>query len=358
MVRERTRRRLRTFLWVLLAGTAVGIGYGSLIGFAGWGAPVLGGLIGAIHGLTIAACIGLLEIFASRTLVGRRLERAPLAVTIVVKGLVYGSVVAAVELGNLGERLIRGQPSDPLPHFLPLSVVFSFVFTFIFIFVLHVSRLVGGRTLRDLVLGRYHGPRAEDRFFLFVDVVGSTGSAQRIGPLGMHRFLNRVFSLAADPVADHHGEIYQYVGDEMVVTWTVRHGRIGARPIACFFAIDHALSTASGMFDRDFGVVPAIRGALHAGAVVTGEVGESKRDIVFHGDVMNTASRLEQAARDLGHQLLVSGDARRLLGSGDAYRFSDLGPQTLRGRTGSVEVFAVTRTSPAPPHQRTATDRG
>ena len=140
-VRERTRRRFRPVGSVLLAGTLVGIGYGSLIGFAGWGAPVMGGLFGAIHGFTIAACISFLEVFATRTRLGRRLEAAPLAVTIAVKGLVYGRVIAAVEFGDLGERLVRGRPADPAVQ---LSVAFSFVFTFTFIFVLHVARLVGG----------------------------------------------------------------------------------------------------------------------------------------------------------------------------------------------------------------------
>jgi hypothetical protein len=44
-------------------------------------------------------------------------------------------------------------------------------------------------------------------------------------------------------------------------------------------------------------VAPAVRGALHAGRVVIGEVGESKQEIVFHGDVMNATARLEQAWR-------------------------------------------------------------
>ena len=245
----------------------------------------------------------------------------------------YGAVIAAVELGDLGERLIRGRPGESAAQsaLLPLSIVFSFVFTFTFIFVLHVARLVGGRTLRDLVLGRYHRPRVEERFFLFLDVVGSTGIAEGLDPLAVHRFLNRVFSLAADPVVDHHGEIHQYVGDEMVVTWTVGEGATAARPLACFFA-------------RDFGVVPAVRGALHAGPVVTGEVGDSKREIVFHGDVMNAAARLEQLGRELAQPLIVSGEARGLLRHAERYGFTDLGRRALRGRAAPVHVFAATRT--------------
>ena len=87
------------------------------------------------------------------------------------------------------------------------------------IFVLQLSRLVGDRTLRDIVFGRYHRSRTEERFFLFVDIAGSTPLAERIGPDAVQRFLGEVFRLASDPIDDHRGDVYQYVGDEVVITW-------------------------------------------------------------------------------------------------------------------------------------------
>ena len=67
--------------------------------------------------------------------------------------------------------------------------------TFAFLFVFELQQIVGSRTLRHIVLGRYHRPRAEERFFLFVDVEGSTSLAERIGPAAVHRFLDGVFRL-------------------------------------------------------------------------------------------------------------------------------------------------------------------
>jgi adenylate cyclase len=203
---------------------------------------------------------------------------------------------------------------------------------------------VGPRTLRNIVLGRYHRPRSEERFFLFVDIAGSTSLAERIGPAAVHRFLNSVFRLASGPIDDCGGEIYQYVGDEMVVTWTVAGGRGAARPIACLFAIRAALEEAAPEFEREFGVAPRVRAALHAGPVISGEIGGSKRDIVFHGDVMNTTARLEQATRDLGRSFLVSADALSRLTDTGGYAREALGPQALRGRAAPVEVYAVSAT--------------
>jgi adenylate cyclase len=212
------------------------------------------------------------------------------------------------------------------------------------ILVLQLSRLIGERTLRDIVVGRDHRSRTEERFFLFVDIAGSTPLAERIGPDAVHRFLGEVFRLASDPIDDHRGEVYQYVGDEIVITWTVAEGRDGARPIACFFGIEQALTRATPEFEREFGAAPRLRAALHGGPVITGEVGGSRRAVVYHGDVMNATSRIEQATRDLDRQFLVSGDAMERLSDLEEFAIEDLGPQQLRGRAAAMRVYAVTAT--------------
>jgi hypothetical protein len=60
-----------------------------------------------------------------------------------------------------------------------------------------------------------------------------------------------------------------------------------------------ALAQASSQFEREFGAIPRIRGSLHFGPVIVGEIGDIKRAIVFNGDVMNTAARLEELSRNV-----------------------------------------------------------
>lgn len=164
----------------------------------------------------------------------------------------------------------------------------TFLLVGLAIFVLQLSRLIGERTLRDIVLGRY--------------------------------------------------------------TWTMAEGRDRARPLACFFAIEQALVRAAPEFEREFGAAPRLRAALHAGPVITGEVGDSRRAIVYHGDVMNTASRIEQATRNVERQFLVSGDAMERLADLVGYAREDLSLLNLRGRAAAIQVFAVAAT-PSPTEQ-------
>jgi len=340
-MRRATKRRLRLFLGVLLTGTLIGSVYAGFTGLV-FGLPVFPrSVMGAIDGGTIAAPIAALEIFLLRTRWGRPVQQAAFLVTFGVKWLIYALVITTVILGSPGAR-VAGIPLLPLQNpLVRLALVFSMVATFAFLFVFELRQIVGPRNLRNIVLGRYHKPRVEERFFLFIDIAGSTPLAERLGPSAVHRFLAAVFSLASEPIDDYGGEIYQYVGDEMVVTWTMGEARGDARPIACFFAIAAALEEAAPAFAQEFGAAPRVRAALHAGTVISGEIGETKRDIVFHGDVMNTAARLEQATRELDRHFLVSGDALDRLIETDRYVLERLGPQTLRGRVAPVDVYAV-----------------
>jgi adenylate cyclase len=201
--------------------------------------------------------------------------------------------------------------------------------------------LLGYRTFIDLLLGKYRHPRTERRFFLFVDVVGSTTIAERLGPLDAHRFLAAVFETVAEPVQLCRGEIYQYVGDEIVITWIEVDGVHNARPLRCFFEMNTALAAGVSRFRERFGVTPGLRAALHLGEVVAGEIGEIRRAIVFHGDVMNTAARLEQATREHDCRFIASADALSALGPLPGVRTRDLGALALRGRLQPIHAFCI-----------------
>jgi adenylate cyclase len=348
--------RLRAFLLrlpvVALIGALVGAGVGAAAIEPRLTGAAMGAASGMIDFLALAVLIGGAETFLPPTRFGRMLERLPFLAVFALKSLVYAAVIVAVVGGRLGPfviatligpdlaRPIHAQVVANMP--LAVLVPLAFLVTALFLLLHQLRQLIGDRTLRDIVLGRYHRARAEERFFLFIDIVGSTSLAERLGAVAVNRFLDRVFQIASDPIDEHDGDVYQYVGDEIVITWTAHEGRRGARALACFFAVERALSRAAEEFRRDFGVAPRLRGALHAGTVITGEVGGSRRAIVFHGDVMNTASRLENATRELQRPFLVSEDALLRLDGASSYRLDDLGPQQLRGREAPLRVYAVT----------------
>ncbi len=340
------RERFKLLLRIMLIGALLGAIYGTFRPqsvLQGWVSIVVTMVTGAL----VAGSIAAIEIFLLRAGTPMALlVRLPFIAVVALKITVYAAIVSVVIGGSpfVSYPLAGlGQPMPPDRQAALVAIGFSLAVTVVIVITLQAAGLVGRRTFRDLVLGRYRWPRAERRFFLFVDVVGSTAIAERLGPMQAHRFLSRVFSAVAEPVAACRGEIYQYVGDEIVVTWTEADGAIEARPLRCYFEMSAAVEALGAEFAAQFGAEAELRAALHLGEVIAGEVGEQRRAIVFHGDVMNTASRLEQATREHGCRFIASADALRALGPLPELVSRDLGALALRGRKEPIAAFAIER---------------
>jgi len=331
------RERLRLYFRIAVLSALIGAVYGLLQGEGRSGIGLLYAVaISMANGAAVSLAIGGIEIFLLQEGAAmRRLLALPFIAVFALKFLVYGAIVTGVMA--VSQRV--GAPLDSRAQL--ITIGFSLLMTALFVVTLQAAGLIGRRTFRDLVLGRYRRPRAERRFFLFVDVVGSTAIAERLGPLQAHRFLSAVFSAVAEPASAAHGEIHQYVGDEIVLTWTEDEGRPDARPLRCYFGMMQALQERAAEFRARFGAEPALRAALHLGEVIAGEVGESRRAIVFHGDVMNTAARLEQATREHGRRFIASAEALAAFGPLPEFELHDLGALQLRGRREPIAAVAV-----------------
>jgi adenylate cyclase len=354
-MRPGLKRQWQVYGRAIRFAAVLGAVFGAAIGAASFKPLLLGaafaGLSAIVYAVILMGSLGAVEIFAPRTRFGQALDRAPFFALVAAKCVIYLAVVMLVVGNKVGPqvallafdaetaRLLAAQVDSTIPRGVAVTVAAMMVsFT---VLVRQATLLIGERNLRDIMLGRYRRPRSEERFFLFIDIVGSTPVAERLGPLSVHRYLDRVFQLASDPIDEHEGEVFQYVGDEIVVTWAVAEGRKGARPLACLFAVQAALRDSAPGFEREFGTVPQLRAALHAGEVIAGEVGGSRRSIVFHGDVMNTTSRLENLTRELGKPFLVSAEALAHLDGTQAWKLEDLGDKQLRGRQAPLRAYAV-----------------
>jgi adenylate cyclase len=209
-------------------------------------------------------------------------------------------------------------------------------------FVLQMNRMIGANVLGYFMAGVYRQPKAEERIFLFLDLEGSTQLAERLGSARYFELLRRFVDDLTEPVLETEGEIYQYAGDEVVITWRSEAGLRAANCVRCFFGIRAAVARHAARYDREFGVVPRFRGGLHGGIVTAGELGDLRQQIVFVGDILNTAARLEDYAKRMGLDLVASG---ALLGrltlppDVEAIRCGDL---ALRGKEARVAAYGLT----------------
>ena len=273
-----------------------------------------------VRTLFYAAVIAL-AVVAAAALIGARVEEVP--------------VWEALQLEAFHAFLVS-------PRFFAIVLLLTGA-SFLINFMRQISRMLGPGRLGHLFLGRYLRPVEEERLFMFLDLTASTALAEELGPLRFNAFKNDFFYDVAEPVLATRGEIYQYVGDEVVVTWRVKDGRPAGDALRCFFLIADQVEARRARYERRYGVVPLFKAGLHGGAVVTSEVGDIKRDVVHSGEAVNTAARIEGQCRVLGRQVLISDRALAWCAPSEALAVEDMGEVALRGKAEAVRLYSVER---------------
>jgi len=213
--------------------------------------------------------------------------------------------------------------------------------SFLINFVRQLNRMLGPGTLVNLLLGRYHRPVAEERIFMFLDLNNSTAIAAALGPLRFNDFKNDFFHDLAEPVLETRGQIYQYVGDEAVVTWTAERGLRQGNCLRCVFLVSERIHEQKDRYLARYGIVPEFKAGLHGGPVVTAEIGDIKKDIVHSGDTVNTAARVEAQCRPLERRVLVSAALLSQCQVPEELELEDMGERELRGKVEALRLYSV-----------------
>ena len=173
------------------------------------------------------------------------------------------------------------------------------------IFLLEVSNKYGPGNLWKFATGQYYHPKEETRVFMFIDLRDSTTIAEDIGHVLYFEFIKEFFDDVTDPIMENYGEIYQYVGDEIVITWRENKGDYA---IPCFHQIQEAIEKNRDKYQEKYGVVPSFRAGCHIGPATVGEIGIIKKEIIYSGDVLNTAARIRGLSDKYSEDLLCSED--------------------------------------------------
>jgi len=192
----------------------------------------------------------------------------------------------------------------------------------------------------------YTKPFSEvERIFMFLDIRSSTSIAEELGHVQYFELLNDFFRDIAEPISKNKGQIYQYVGDEVVVSWPIEDGLNKANCIQCFFDIVDIMGTLTGKYKNKYSVNPSFKAGMHFGKVSTGTVGTLKKEIIYTGDVLNTASRIEGLCNKHNVDLLLSKALVDMLPLNNDFLPKQIGEIPLRGKSTEIMLFTVERSN-------------
>ncbi len=301
---------------------------------------------GALGGFLFAY----LEIFVLQN----KFRRQPFSRVVLIKGGLYVLMLTVLNIfiSFLFNSFLAGRAvSDPQVWQNVKAFVYSTAFwhplfpffglTLLTLFIMQISQRFGQGEMMKMLGGRYFQPKEEKRIFMFLDLKSSTAIAEKLGHGQFFNLINDFFHDITDTIIAYRGEIYDYVGDEIIVCWTTTNGIDSANCLQCFFAIEEVIATREDYYKGKYGMVPEFKAGLHLGYATVGEIGRVKKSISYSGDVLNTASRIQSICNDYNEKLLISEDLSSSLVDKPNLNINKIGTIPLKGKEKPVDIYAV-----------------
>jgi adenylate cyclase len=298
-----------------------------------------------IIGLLVGTIVGICEEF----LFLEKFRKKSYLFLLLFRTVVYSAVFAFFELSiNSISKFFISDLS------LSESIYFAFykenylrdlgIITFISVLaisLIQIKRLHRPGDLLKYITGKYHRPEEIDKIFLFIDLNSSTAIAEKIGNIKYSSFLIDYYHDMTGAILMSKAEIYQYIGDEIVLTWSLTDGIKHSRCINCFFDIKNNIELNKESYLNKYGVYPQFKAALHAGKVSVTWIGSIKKEIVYHGDVLNTTSRIQDECNKHNQCFLISNYILENIKVPEYLKSEFVGELQLKGKQKKVKIYGL-----------------
>lgn len=299
-------------------------------------------------GAAIGLFLGGLEVFVYPKIV----RRTSFGIAMLNKGLVFVLVIGLVVYGvgtYYSDQLVmmgRSRDFGVVDFYWSKSFVGLFVYSLVtnsmIDFGLQMNKRVGPGVIRDILMGKYYKPREQDRVFMFLDLKSSTQIAEKLGHVRFSLLLQDCFRDLSGVLIAYSASVYQFVGDEAVLTWPMENGLKSCNCLAVYYRYQQLLAEREAYYLKTYGVHPVFKAAVHMGKVTVAEVGEIKSEIAYHGDVLNTAARVQELCNLYHAQVLITDKLFKALPEGkNYYSISFLEETELKGKVRKVGIYRV-----------------
>jgi adenylate cyclase len=178
---------------------------------------------------------------------------------------------------------------------------------------------------------------------LFADIRNFTAFAEQHLAFDVLHLLNRYFDRMGTIIDFNRGEVIAFLGDGIVAFFEdTDPARAAVAATRCGVQMLKGAHTFSRYAAEHFGFDLEIGVGIAFGSAVIGEVGyyrNTRPNCI--GDVVNTASRVQDATKEHATQLLVTEEIRRL--TEETFEFGQCFTCELRGKEGAHRLHEVLR---------------
>jgi len=277
-------------------------------------------------------------------------KRRSIGLTILIKTFVYLFLIVLLSTAmiELGSQQFGFQKNNDLGWWRQdkgfwITVLYFVITSLVFNFIKIANEKFGKGIFLKMLLGTYKNPKEEKRIFMFLDLKSSTTIAEALGHFKYSQLIQDCFYDLNDIVPKYAAEIYQYVGDEAVLSWPYKKGLANNNCVALFFAFQNLLKSRNSYYTDKYGLVPEFKAGLHGGKLMVAEVGIVKKELAFHGDVINTSARIQAECNKHNVAVLISEALKENLPVDKSYSIKSIGNLLLKGKKEELNVFTISQ---------------
>jgi len=176
---------------------------------------------------------------------------------------------------------------------------------------------------------------------MFLDLRSSTSIAEQLGHIHYSLLIQDCFYDLTEVVSKREAQIYQYVGDEIVLTWEMEKGLRNLNCLNAYYDYDNVLKMKKEYYTEKYGFIPEFKAGLDSGLITVAEVGEIKKELAYHGDVLNSASRIQGMCNQYKSKVLISERLKNRLAGYMEKGFDLIGNFQLKGKNKAMKVYKV-----------------
>lgn len=303
-----------------------------------------------ISSITLGTLFGLINYYIQRH--SNRLRSKSYGYIIITYSVVHLvlvilviSIVAILSISVFSGSYDKENLQKLIDFFLSRNLMRILIFTYIISVSIFLGKVInkklGEGILWNLILGKYRQPKEDRLLFLFMDLKSSTTYAELLGHRKYSELIQDCFSDLTPAVSACHAKIYQYVGDEAVLSWKYADGIKQANCIRVFFHFKSILKTRSQYYLDTYGFVPEFKAGINGGRIMVAEVGYLKRSIAYHGDAINTAARIQGQCNSFERDILLSEKIVNDVQKTNQVNFIELEDIQLKGKKEKVKLFSI-----------------
>lgn len=325
----------------VLTGGIIGLSYSGITN-AGENFQHLALLPGIVIGISISLTVIVFELCLSK------LNNYPFLIATFIKALLYSLSILIILLISvliftkiLSQYTYQEALSNYIKNRLAGDFIFSLGASLFLILFLEISSLLSTKFFYNYFTGKYHRPVPEDRIFMFVDLKSSTTIAEQLGDVLYSKMLQDLFADFTDAILASRAEIYQYAGDEVILTWKTTTGLKEGRCLFCFYLIKEYIKKRQDYYQQNYNTLPRFKAGMHVGTAVTAWVGKVKKEIAYHGDLLNTTSRIQYKCNELNHDFVISEEIQNKIPEGMPVTYSLQGEISLKGKLHPIKLYTV-----------------